>query len=487
MTRVPPSRIFASNEAPVNAGGAFVVYWMTAFRRIGWNFSLQRAVEYAQQLNRPLVVLEALRVDYPWASDRLHRFILDGMVDNSRRLVDSPAYHYAYIEERPGAGKGLLEALGSQACVVVTDDYPAFFLPRMTAAAARKLPIRLEKVDSNGLLPLRSTDREFNTAYSFRRFIQRNVVPYLSELPLSDPLAGQQLPRLDGLPARIGDHWPNSAPELSSDHLSVAHLPIDHDVAPAEARGGSSAARNVLKTFLGERLSAYAEDRNHPDSDAASGLSPYLHFGHISNHEILDAVMSREDWDKDRLGKDASGQRSGWWGVSESAEAFLDQLVTWRELGFNMCVRRDDYDQYDALPDWARQTLAEHADDKRPHLYSLADFERARTHDRIWNAAQNQLVREGRLHNYLRMLWGKKILEWSAAPEEALETMIELNNKYALDGRDPNSYSGILWCLGRYDRPWGPERPIFGKIRYMSSKNTARKLRLSEYLQRYAP
>jgi deoxyribodipyrimidine photo-lyase len=197
--------------------------------------------------------------------------------------------------------------------------------------------------------------------------------------------------------------------------------------------------------------------------------------------------MEREGWSARRLSTNASGKRSGWWGASENAEEFLDELITWRELGYNMCGHRSDYDQYESLPEWARRTLEEHESDPRPYRYSLERLEAAETHDGIWNAAQTQLVLEGRLHNYLRMLWGKKILEWSSSPREALTRMIELNNKYALDGRDPNSYSGIFWVLGRYDRAWGPQRPVFGKVRYMSSKNTRRKLRLNRYLERYAP
>jgi deoxyribodipyrimidine photo-lyase len=173
--------------------------------------------------------------------------------------------------------------------------------------------------------------------------------------------------------------------------------------------------------------------------------------------------------------------------MSEAAESFLDELVTWRELGFNMCRQRDDYDQYESLPPWALDTLGIHGTDKRDYTYSLDEFEKAKTHDPLWNAAQMELVQEGRIHNYLRMLWGKKILEWTVNPRTALDIMIELNNKYALDGRDPNSYSGIFWVLGRYDRPWGPERPIFGKVRYMSSENTARKVRVKGYIQKYAP
>jgi deoxyribodipyrimidine photo-lyase len=244
-----------------------------------------------------------------------------------------------------------------------------------------------------------------------------------------------------------------------------------------------------LQTFLSRRLSRYADERNQPDEDVASGLSPWLHFGHLSVHEVFCDLTAMEVWSPDRLGdvRETRGAREGWWGMSKPAEAFLDELVTWRELGFNMCSRNPHYDQYESLPNWALETLSAHASDVRPVIYSHDEMAAAATHDRIWNAAQNQLLQEGRMHNYLRMLWGKKILEWSPSPQAALEIMIELNNRYALDGRDPNSYSGIFWVLGRYDRAWGPERPIFGKVRYMTSENTARKLSLTQYLDRYAP
>ncbi|MFC1534994.1 deoxyribodipyrimidine photolyase, partial [Thermodesulfobacteriota bacterium] len=233
------------------------------------------------------------------------------------------------------------------------------------------------------------------------------------------------------------------------------------------------------------RLPFYLENRNQPAKEATSGLSPYLHFGHISVHEIFHELIGYEDWFFDRLSLKVDGRRSGWWGIGETAEAFLDQLVTWRELGFNMCWQRQKYDRYGSLPPWARATLAKHEGDKRPYLYTMAQFEKAQTHDPLWNATQRQLLQEGRIHNYLRMLWGKKILHWSSNPRQALDIMISLNNRYALDGRDPNSYSGIFWVLGRYDRAWGPERPVFGKVRYMSSANTKRKLRLKEYLKKW--
>jgi deoxyribodipyrimidine photo-lyase len=171
--------------------------------------------------------------------------------------------------------------------------------------------------------------------------------------------------------------------------------------------------------------------------------------------------------------------------MGRSAEAFLDQLVTWRELGLNAAVHLPGHETFGSLPDWARRTLAEHASDRRPHVYSLSALDGGHTHDALWNAAQRQLREEGTIQGYLRMLWGKKVLEWSPTPEQAAEALIELNNRYALDGRDPNSYSGIYWCFGRYDRPWGPRRSVFGTVRYMSSANTARKLRLAEYLERF--
>jgi deoxyribodipyrimidine photo-lyase len=170
--------------------------------------------------------------------------------------------------------------------------------------------------------------------------------------------------------------------------------------------------------------------------------------------------------------------------MGAGAEAFLDQLITWRELGFATATREPAFDRYESLPAWARATLEDHASDPRPHLYTLAEFTAAETHDELWNAAQRQLVREGTIHGYLRMLWGKKILEWTEHPRDALDVMIELNNRYALDGRDPNSYSGISWILGRYDRGW-PERAIYGKVRSMSSSATRKKVRVEDYLARY--
>jgi deoxyribodipyrimidine photo-lyase len=487
MKSIPDLRIRTLNEPDVRTDGDYVLYWMIAYRRTTWNFSLQRAADWARELGKPLVILEALRCGYPWASDRFHQFVLQGMAENARRLEKKPVTYYPYVEPSPGKGKGLLKALGKQACVVVTDDFPAFMLPRMMNAAGRQLKVRLEAVDSNGILPMRSADKVFPTAFIFRRFLQKNLMDHLGDGPKPDPLKGLHLPVCRRLPP-VARRWPRSSTK-QLDRLAEdpGSLPIDHSVPAAPVTGGALAAVRAWRRFLREGLDRYDERRNQPDDDATSGMSAYLHFGHISVHQLFKELMEKEDWTPASLGEKAAGKRSGWWGVSASAEGFLDQVLTWRELGFNMCWQRDDYDRFESLPDWVLKTLEDHAGDKRAHTYSLRKFETAATHDPLWNAAQTQLAREGRLHNYLRMLWGKKILEWSTSPRQALSIMIELNNKYALDGRDPNSYSGIFWVLGRYDRPWFPERPIFGTVRCMSSANTARKVRVREYLERYAP
>lgn len=482
----PELRIRNLNQRPVNSDGDYVLYWMTAFRRTRYNFALERAVEWARELAKPLVILEALRSDYRWASDRLHYFVIQGMTDNHRRLAGKPVTYYPYLEPKHGAGKGLLHALAERAAVVVGDDFPSFFLPRMVQAAAKQIPVSFEVVDSNGILPLRAADKVFARAHDFRRFLQKNLAPHLEEFPKADPLARQKLPSLDRLPAAITKRWPVADVEaLAKDAGGMREFPIDHEVGVTETEGGERAAVRTLRRFLEHRLSRYAEDRNQPEEDVTSGLSPYLHFGHIAAHQVFEELMAWDGWTPDRIASKATGSRSGWWGASETTEAFLDEFITWREVGYNMSWQRDDYECYESLPDWARITLEEHDQDRRKHVYSLEQFAAAETHDDLWNAAQRELTREGRIHNYLRMLWGKKILEWTQSPRPALDIMIELNNRYALDGRNPNSYSGICWVLGRYDRAWGPERPIFGKIRYMSSANTARKVRVGGYIEEY--
>jgi deoxyribodipyrimidine photo-lyase len=480
-------RIRALTSQPVRSERRWVLYWMTSFRRTRFNFSLDRAIEHAKALNKPLVVLEALRVGYPDANDRLHTFVLEGMAENARRFADSPVLHLPYVEEAAGDGAGLVEALANEACVVVSDDWPCYFVPRMQAAAAKRLDVAFEVVDSNGVWPMHATDRVFTTAHSFRAHLQKTLPPHLSAFPHDAPLDGLDLPRAK-LPATITGRWIRAPKDLlNARPEALAALPIDHGVPPGKFRGGSHVGEARLSLFVTKKLADYPEARNEPEVDGTSALSPYLHFGHVSVHHVFAEVARQERWTPDVLGKSIGGSKEGWWKMSKAAEAFLDELVTWRELAFNMAaLRPDDYGSMDTLPAFAKATHEKHAKDPRRYLYSLEQLERAETHDELWNATQRQLVRDGWFHNYLRMLWGKKILEWSPSAAEALRRMEHLMNRYSLDGRDPCSYSGYLWVLGRYDRAWGPERPIFGSVRYMSSDNTAKKISVKQYLVRYA-
>jgi deoxyribodipyrimidine photo-lyase len=482
------NRIRHINGRDARTEARYVLYWMTAARRLSWNFALDRAVEIAAETRKPLVILEPLRCDYPWASARFHRFVLDGMEEHRAALAGTDVTYFPYVEPEVGAGRGLLEAMAAEATTVVTDDHPGFFYPRLLAAAAERLDVRLEAVDGCGLVPLRATERAFPTAHSYRRWLHHHLPDLLAERPGLRPLtmtAGLGRARL---PKGIRVRWPAATSSDLTDAARLRTLPIDHSVPPVESiAGGSAAARRALRDFVRSKLARYADEANRPEAEATSGLSPWLHFGHLSPHEVFAAVTRAEGWSPASLSLRADGRREGWWGLSPGAESFLDQLVTWRELGHNAAVNLPDYRRWESLPEWARETLEQHAGDPREHVYTREQFERAQTHDPLWNSAQRQLVTEGRIHSYLRMLWGKKILEWSPTPRGALDVMLHLNDKYALDGRDPNSVSGIFWVLGRYDRAWGPEREVFGKIRFMSSENTARKVPVRGYVKTYSP
>lgn len=487
LSTVPPIRIGPLNAKSVRTDGRYVLYWMSSARRAGWNFALDRAIGFAKDLRRPLVVLETLACDSPWMNPRHAAMILDGMAANAKQFRRDRVDYVPVVAADSVRLARVLTAAMKQASVAVTDWNVLRESADFAATLSAGSPVLVERVDSNGLLPVAASDHAYPTAYAFRRFLQRSLANYLSDLPIAAPKLPGRFPRTADLPIRATRHCLVGMESVLENGLDfVARHAADSGVLAVKLGGGSVAGRQMLARFLGERLARYEEERNQPESDATSGLSPYLHHGHISVHEVFAELARQQEWSPDRLSEGGSGSREGWWGMDSSAEAFLDELVTWREVGFNMCAHRSDYDEPDSLPDWAQATLNEHAGDRRPHEYSLDEFRDSATHNELWNAAQRQLVNEGIIHNYLRMLWGKKILEWTPDWQTAMETMIELNNAYAVDGCDPNSYSGIFWVLGRYDRAWGPERPVFGKIRYMSSANTARKVRVRNYIRNHS-
>jgi len=345
-------RISPINAEPVHVDRRYVVYWMIAARRPSFNFALDRSIAWARALGKPIVILEALRVDYPWASDRLHRFVIDGMRANHAAFADASALHHPYVERTRHAGRGLLERLAQDSAVIVTDDYPCFFLPQMVQAAGRRLDVRLESVDSNGLIPLAATYRAFRAAVHFRRHVQKTLRAHLLDAPSPRPFQGISLPTPARLPADVTRRWPAATNRLlSGDDRALRALPIDHEVPVCATRGGFEQARRALRTFVAKRLERYHVAHNHPDDRGTSRLSPYLHFGHLSAHEVFQTVMKHERWTPGRLPATASGAREGWWRVSPGAEAFLDQLIVWRELAFNTCAKRPhDYDRFESLP-----------------------------------------------------------------------------------------------------------------------------------------
>lgn len=488
MIEVAAARTTAS-EAPVRRDGAYVLYWMTAARRTSWSFALDRAIAWARVLRKPLLVAEPLRADEPRASDRLHAFVLAGMRTNRVAFRAAGVAYHPYVEPAAGAGAGLLAALAAPACLVVADDVPGAGRAPGERAELDELadgPVRVERVDGDGLLPFREPGRTFAAAVHFRRHLQAVLPGHLEAFPAEAPLSDLDLPP-GAVPADVAARWPEPPPELlAASPAALAALPIDHAVGPVASRpGGAAGAAAVLARFLDVGLERYMAERRDPDAAAASGLSPYLRHGHLGVHEVVARVLRAEGWTPARLGRRPNGAKAGWWGASEAAEAFLDELVTWRELSANGAAHVAGFERYDSLPAWARASLEAHAGDPRPAILDLEALAAGRSPDPVWNAAQGQLREEGTIHNYLRMVWGKRLLEWTPEPAAAFEAMVALNDRYALDGRCPNSYAGIGWVLGRYDRPWGPERAIFGVVRYMSSAATLKKVKMRDYMARW--
>lgn len=464
---VDPRRVYRTNPAVASRrGGRYVLYWTQIFRRPERNHALNYAVERANDLGLPVVVYEGLRDDYPWACDRFHVFILEGALESRAGFAKKGIPHVFALEGSAEGHRRSLRRAARGAALAVTDFFPCFIMPAQTMEAARDLGIPLYAIDSCGVVPLGLLEKEEYAARTIRPKIHRALPEHL--VPIVDPK-----PAFQDRDPGVDLEWGTPVETLAPSQWA-ARCRVDHGVPPVPGTpGGYRSARKALRAFVRDRLPRYAEDRNHPDRDGTSRLSPYLHFGHIHPVEVALAVREAAERARGKVPRD-------------SADVFLEELIVRRELSYNFSLRNRRFTSLEGLPDWVRRNLAEHADDEREHVYDEREFEEARTHDEIWNAAQRQLVREGRIHNYLRMVWGKKIIEWSATHEEAFRIMVHLNNKYALDGRDPNSWTGILWCFGKHDRAW-QTTPVLGKIRPMSTASTRRKVRVEEYLRKYGP
>ncbi|MEO1023146.1 MAG: hypothetical protein AAFW89_11440 [Bacteroidota bacterium] len=486
MKNINSYRTFTRNSNEPNPDGEYVLYWMQINRRLHYNYALEYAVAWANKLNKPLLIYEALSVDYPWASDRFHKFIMQGMKENLEQCAQQGVSIFTYIEPTSGGGKGLFYQLADRACTIISDEYPVYIIKQHNERVAPRLSIPYITVDSNGIIPLGVTEKAPYSAYIFRKVMQKHFREGYEHPPKENPL--DDLINRDEvvLPSDFLASYPLAEPFFEDMEQSISGLPIDHTVGFVDMDGTRAGALERLDSFIRFDLMEYDEMRNHPDAKKASGLSPWLHFGKISEYEIVKAALQRQPagWSLDNLTANG-GKNTGFFNGDKSVQGFLDEVITWREVGFHFAHHVPDYDKFESLPDWVHKTLDEHRQDKRQYVYSLEELAESRTHDEIWNAAQTELRTEGKMHNYLRMLWGKKIIEWTPDYETALEYLIELNNKYAVDGRDPNSYSGIFWCLGRFDRAW-TERPVFGKLRFMSSDSTRKKIKMKEYLARYS-
>jgi len=418
-------RVRKLNSAPP-AAGEYVLYHARRNRRAESNHALEFAASLANEGAVPLLVYESLNPSCPYAGDRLHGFVLAGVAHTARKLAARGIGYLFQFSDPAGA----LPRLAGRACAVVIDDYP-FLTPV-------RLDVPCYAVDSSCIVPMSRIDSRQYAAYAIRPKIHKLLPQYLHPVET----------------VRLRHTF-----RLNMSEFQTAPLP-----APVAGPGGREAAERCLREFLRHRLRRYARERNEPSARATSGLSPYLHFGQISSLEVALAV--RDYAARHKL----------------IADEFLEELIVRRELAFNFVRHTPRADTLDALPDWARATLRAHARDRRPAVYSPAEFEQAATHDPLWNATQSELLRRGVIHGYYRMYWGKKIIEWSRTHAEALATMIYLHDRYALDGRDPNTYTNILWCFGLHDRPW-PERPVFGKIRYMSYDGMRRKTDTEVYIR----
>lgn len=447
-------RVIQLNEQKVNTKARYVLYWMQMYKRFDNNHALIWAMRKANELSLPLVVYEGLKYYYPWASDRFHTFILEG-VEEKRAAFEKLGIRYVfYLQKDADSPNNTVALLARDAAMIVTDDYPCFIIPEHNRRVAQRAEIPVFAVDSNGIIPMSKFEKEEYAAYTIRPKINRLLDHYLK------PLAAEAI-EVSSVGITLDCPETMAAAENIAD--LVAECDIDHSVPPSNVyRGGTEAGRTRLSKFVSEILPDYARTRNKPECDGSSRLSAYLHFGFLSSLEVALAVKAADAPD-------------------DSKDAFLEELIVRRELSFNMTRHNLNYDSLAALPPWVHKTMREHAGDDRAVTYSLEQLEAGETHDELWNAAQREMVATGEMHNYVRMLWGKNVIAWTGSYEIAFETLVHLNNKYCLDGRDPNSYAGILWCFGKHDRPW-MERPVFGTVRYMTSGSTGKKFDSKKYI-----
>ena len=448
-------RVQLLNDKPENNNAKYVLYWMQMFKRTTYNHALNFAIEQANERKLPLVVYEGLKFYYPWASDRFHTYILEA-VEEKRRAFEKLGIKYVfYLQKNDKSPKQTVAKIAGDAALIVTDDFPCFIIPAHNKAIVEKAKIPVFQVDSNGVIPMSKFEKEEFAARTIRPKIKKLLPDYLEKF------------KEEKIQVRAGN-LKVDCPDTEVNEKNIADLvgqcAIDHSIKPSEIyHGGTANGRKRLQHFVEKILPDYAVLRNKPEVDGSSRLSSYLHFGFLSPLEIVEAVTESD-------------------APQTSKDAYLEEVIVRRELSYNLTRHNPKHDSIEALPDWVQKTMREHIGDERKVIYSLEELEEGKTHDELWNASQREMLVTGEMHNYTRMLWGKNVIAWTRTYEEAFDALVHLNNKYCLDGRNPNSYAGILWCFGKHDRPW-MERAVFGKMRYMTTGSTGKKFNSKKYIE----
>jgi len=431
-----------------DADGKCVVYWMQRAQRALDNPALNIAIEAGNVLGKPVLVFFAPVPFYPHANLRHYVFLNDGVPD----IAEGLAERGVSLVLRRYPDHSLIKFCDEvRSSLVVGDENPMREPEHWRQIAAKKLRVPFWTVDADVIVPSKLLGKAQYAARTIRPRLQRALQTFL--LAPGSPKA------------QVSWKMPSACQSLRPDTDITEGWELNRSVSPiAGFHGGTKEAIKTLHEFVSQRLTGYSRERNHPENNGTSHLSAYLHFGHISPVTVALAVNEAD-------------------APQAEKQAFLDQLITWRELAINFVCFNPAYDSFECAEPWAHRTLSEHARDPRPILYTEKQLENAETHDPLWNAGQIQMVEHGWMHNYVRMYWAKKILEWSRSPAEAFRMAVRLNDKYEMDGRDPNGYAGIAWAIaGKFDRPWC-ERPIFGQIRYMSRESTGKKFDSKKYIQ----
>ena len=444
---IQEERVRQLNEKEV-VGGDYVLYWMQEAQRAEYNHALEYAVQRANELSQRLLVVFGLTDGYPEANLRHYTFLLEGLQDVKEGLKER---NIKFVVRRGSPDEVALDA-GKDASLIVCDMSYLRLQKEWREKVAEGAGCLVVQVETEVVVPVElASDKQEHAARTLRPKIQEHLDEFLVEL---EPTA------IDKQSLNMKD----DGLDLSDIGEILDDMELNRSVAPMSHlyRGGTNEAKKILERFLESRLDTYAEHRNQPQTDDVSHMSKYLHYGHIS--PVYVALKIR----------DANSPK-------EELDSYLEELIVRRELSMNFCHYALAYDKFSSLPNWAKETMKEHEKDKREYLYTREQFEDAETHDEYWNAAMNEMRHTGYTHNYMRMYWGKKILEWSETPEEAYETTLYLNNKYFVDGRDPNSYANVAWVFGQHDRGW-QERAVFGKVRYMSAGGLERKAKPEEYV-----